>query len=224
MRPDRTRDNPPTEAPIGILGGTFDPVHVGHIRLAIEAYEILQLSAVRMIPLHRPNHRAAPIVNPARRFEMLCAAVDGARLIADDRELRRGGISYTIDTLESLRGDFPQQPLCLLVGADAFHGLCEWHRWEELLGCCHLVVVTRPDSARALEPRLERLVATAATADPDILNSERCGRIYFQPIPLLPISSTDIRARIAGGRDISFLVAPAVQRLIEQHELYKSAS
>jgi nicotinate-nucleotide adenylyltransferase len=211
------------DAPIGILGGTFDPVHVGHIRLAIEALETLRLSAVRIIPLNQPNHREAPVAAAERRFEMLRSSVDGKRLVADDRELRRGGVSYTIDTLESIGAEFSQAPLYLLLGADAFQGLCDWHRWQELLEYCHLVVVARPDTGAALDSRLRRLVDTVATADLDILRRERCGRIYFQPIPLLPISSTDIRARIAGGRDISYLAPPSVQRLIEEHQLYKSS-
>ncbi len=209
-------------APIGVFGGTFDPVHIGHLRLALEAYEILNLSAVRIMPLNKPNHREAPIVNAAMRFEMIRSVVDDDRLIADDRELRRGGISYTIESLEGLHAEFPDYPLCLLIGADAFHGLCGWHRWQELLQYCHLVIVARPDSDKALDPRLQRLLDSVGVTDPDILRNEPCGRIYFQPIPLLPISSTDIRERIANGRDISYLVPPSVQRLIEQHQLYKS--
>ena len=212
----------PDHPPIGILGGTFDPVHIGHIRLAIEAYEILDLLAVRIIPLNQPNHRAPPIVTAERRFAMLRDAIDGKRLVADDRELRRGGVSYMIDTLESLRADFSRSPLYLLLGADAFHSLCDWHRWQELLDYCHLVVVARPETGAHLDRRLQTLVDTVGTEDAGILRTERCGRIYFQPIPLLPISSTDIRARIASGRDISYLVAPSVQRQIEQHQLYES--
>lgn len=208
--------------PIGILGGTFDPLHVGHVRLAIEAYEVLGLSAVRLVPLFRPNHRQPPIAAPGLRLEMLQRTLDGTRLVADDRELVRGGVSYTIDTLESLRGEFPRNPLCLLLGEDAFHGLCAWHRWAELLEFCHVVVVTRSLTPINLEPRLQQFVEQARTTDADILRRELGRRIYFQSIPLLPISSTDIRARIAGGRDISYLVPANTQRLIEQHQLYKS--
>lgn len=216
-------DKSSDDRPIGILGGTFDPVHVGHIRLAIEAFEVLHLSAVRIIPLNQPNHRAPPVAAAEHRFEMLQASVDGERLVADDRELRRGGVSYTIDTLQSLCAEFPQAPLYLLLGADAFQGLCGWHRWRELLEYCHLVVVARPATGADLDPRLRHLVDTVATSDLDSLRDQRCGRIYFQPIPLLPISSTDIRARIAGGRDISYLAPAAARRLIAQHQLYKRA-
>ncbi len=209
-------------APVGVFGGTFDPVHVGHLRLALEAYEVLNLSAVRIMQLNKPNHRGAPVVNAAMRFEMIRSTIDDNRLIADDRELQRGGISYTIESLEGLRAEFSEHPLCLIIGADAFHGLCGWHRWQELLQFCHLVIVARPDSDKALEPRLQQLLDSVGITDSDILRNELCGRIYFQPIPLLPISSTDIRERIANGRDISYLVPPSVQRLIEQHQLYQS--
>jgi len=213
-------DRTPTNPPIGILGGTFDPVHVGHMRLAIEAYEILHLCAVRIIPVNQPNHRAPPVAAANRRLEMLRLATDGKRLIADDRELRRGGVSYTLDTLESLTMEFPRHPLYLLLGADAFHGLCDWHRWQELLEYCHVVVIARPDTEAPRDPRLRHLVDSVVTTDLGILRAEHCGRIYFQTIPLLPISSSQIRARLAAGRDISYLTPPPVQRLIEQHQLY----
>ena len=208
--------------PIGVFGGTFDPVHIGHLRLALEAYEILNLAEVRIIPLNEPNHRATPIVSAECRLEMLRSAIDDQRLIADDRELRRGGVSYTIDSLEELRAEFTEHPLCLLIGVDAFHNLCGWHRWQDLLRFSHLVVVARPDADSALDPRLQQLLSSVGVTDPGILRDELCGRIYFQPIPLLPISSTDIRERLAGGRDISYLVPPPVQQLIEQRQLYKS--
>lgn len=207
---------------IGILGGTFDPVHIGHIRLAIEVSELLNFQAVRFVPLNVPNHRAPPLVDGAVRFEMLAGAVDGERLIADDRELARGGTSYSIDTLTSLRNEFPAAPLCLLLGADAFHGLCSWHRWNELLDVGHLVVVDRPIAATPLDPRLEMLIDAHGTADVADLTRTRCGRIFFQPIPLLPISSTDIRARIAAGRDIRFLVPPSAERMIVAQQLYRT--
>jgi nicotinate-nucleotide adenylyltransferase len=207
---------------IGILGGTFDPVHIGHIRLAIEAAELLNFHAVRFVPLNVPNHRAPPLVDGAVRFEMLAGALDGERLIADDRELVRGGTSYSFDTLTSLRAEFPAAPLCLLLGADAFHGLCSWHRWDELLDVGHLVVVDRPIAATPLDPRLEMLIDARGTADVADLNTAICGRIFFQPIPLLPISSTDIRARIAAGRDIRFLVPPSAERMVVAQQLYRT--
>ncbi|HCU90062.1 MAG TPA: nicotinic acid mononucleotide adenylyltransferase [Gammaproteobacteria bacterium] len=213
-----------TTAPIGILGGSFDPVHVGHLRLALELYELLNLSAVRMLPLNIPNHRERAGASANMRLAMLNLVVDGERLIADDREIRRGGVSYTIDSLESLRTEFSEQPLCLILGADSFQGLCGWHRWEELLGFSHIVVATRPGSDSIRDPRLHRLVESAQVTEPETLHDELSGRIYFQPIPLLPISSTDIRRRVANGRDISYFVASMVAQLIKQQQLYLSVN
>ncbi len=210
------------QPPIGILGGTFDPVHIGHLRLALEAYERLNLSCVRLIPLNHPNHRATPTVSPELRLEMLVSSVDGKRLIADDRELARSGVSYTVETLESLKRDYTHNPLCFLMGADAFQNLCTWHRWDELLNSCHLIVVTRPDSETSLEPRLEDLVTRSEVTDPKRLANELCGRIFFLSIPLLPISSTDIRIRIESNRDISHLVPSSVQAIIQRHHFYQS--
>ncbi|MFT4580675.1 MAG: nicotinate-nucleotide adenylyltransferase [Gammaproteobacteria bacterium] len=210
------------DQPIGILGGTFDPVHVGHLRLAIEALERLHLAHVRLIPLNSPNHRAAPIVDAEGRLQMLQSSIDHNQLIVDPRELEREGLSYTIDTLTTLRTDFENHPLCLLLGADAFDGLCGWHRWEELLDYCHLVVVNRPGSDKNFEPRLQQLLERVQIADPDILGTVLSGCILFLSIPLLPISSTDVRARVAEGRSISHLVSPSVQQTILQNKFYKS--
>lgn len=213
-------DTVDSTAPIGILGGTFSPVHIGHLRLAIEALEGLRLAEVRLLPLNQPNHRGAPSVSAELRLAMLRAAVAGGALKVDDREIQRGGTTYTIDTLVSLRAEYPKRPLCLLVGADALKGFCDWHRWEELLDYCHLIVVSRPSSEAELDVRLAHLINTVEVGDPDILRTEICGRIYFQPVPLLPISSSDIRSRIAAKRDISCLVPRSVQEFIERHQLY----
>jgi len=212
----------PDRRAIGVLGGTFDPVHIGHIRLAIEARELLRLATVRFVPLNQPNHRGPPLVDGATRFDMLAGALDDQHLIADDRELTRGGTSYSIDTLISLREELVDTPLCLLLGADAFHGLCTWHRWNELLDFAHLIVVDRPIARTPLDPRIEALIDATGSTDPDVLNTAPCGSIYFQPIPLLPISSTDIRARIVAGRDISYLVPGSVAGMIEAQQLYRT--
>ncbi|MGH8120697.1 MAG: nicotinate (nicotinamide) nucleotide adenylyltransferase, partial [Gammaproteobacteria bacterium] len=131
--------------PIGILGGTFDPVHHGHLRLAIECCERLALAEVRLVPLRVPPHRKPPRASPEHRLAMLkLAAENKNNLIVDDSELRRKTISYTIDTVSTLRKSSGRTPLCLLLGTDAFNMLHTWHRWQALLDYVHVVIAERP--------------------------------------------------------------------------------
>ncbi len=133
------------EAPIGLFGGTFDPIHYGHLRTAFELLQALKLSQVRFLPTGSPPHREVPMAEPVLRLQMVRAAVAAqSGFVVDDREIRRQGLSYSIDTLTELRADFPQHSLCLLLGMDAFLGLPTWHRWREIFELCHVVVAHRP--------------------------------------------------------------------------------
>ncbi len=130
---------------IGILGGTFDPIHFGHLRTALDVMQAVGLEQVRFIPLHRAVHRGQPETAVSLRLQMVQAAIAGQPgFVADDRELRRAGDSYTIDTLTSLRRDYPQSPLCLLLGMDAFNGFADWRQPEAILRLAHLIVMHRP--------------------------------------------------------------------------------
>lgn len=216
-----TREVRDAGGPIGILGGTFDPVHNGHLRLAIEACEALRLDHVRLIPLNEPYHRAAPVAAPAMRARLLQAAVR-APLTLDTCEIERGGVSYTIDTLLTLRARWPERALCLIIGRDAYHGLPRWHRADELLSLTHIVVAARPDVGTSHDPALDELVANAQAARVDELHDMRAGRVFFLDIPLLPIASSELRARRAAGRVIRHLVPESVDDLITEHSLYLS--
>ena len=133
--------------PMGLLGGTFNPIHHGHLRLALELYERLDLAEVRFIPSAYPPHRKQPSVSSQLRLKMVQAAIaDVPGLKVDDRELWRSGPSYTVDTLSDLRDDYPHQPLCLILGMDAFMGLPYWYQWERLIHLAHFLVVVRPDT------------------------------------------------------------------------------
>jgi len=208
-------------APIGILGGTFDPVHHGHLRLALEVREALALSEVRLLPSAQTNLRAGAHASAAQRLAMLQAALGAgyAGLAVDGREIARGGVSYTIDTLLELRAEAPARPLCFIVGMDAWNALPRWHRWQELLDYTHLVVASRPGAELLRHPAFEHAWAPAPAA----LLARPAGLVHVCPIPLLPISSTDIRARIAGRRSIDGLVPPAVAALIARDGLYRAA-
>ncbi|MGE3847202.1 MAG: nicotinate-nucleotide adenylyltransferase [Gammaproteobacteria bacterium] len=206
--------------PIGLLGGTFDPVHNGHLRVALEAAEALGLDEVRLIPLNAPGHRAAPLASTTARLAMLRAAVR-APLMVDDVEIARGGVSYTVDTLETLRARWPHRPLCLIIGRDAYLGLPSWKRPADLLRLAHLVVAARPDSGAAPSAALDELTANAQADHVTALHQARAGRVYFLDIPLLPIASSDLRARLAASRSIRHLVPDAVDDYIAEQRLYR---
>src|SRR5664279_5297098 len=132
---------PPPE-PVAILGGTFDPVHYGHLRFADDVRRALHLAEVRLVPAADPPHRRGPAATADHRAAMLTlAAAEFPGLVVDERELRRPGKSYTVPTLEELRREFPGRPVWLLLGADAFRDLPTWHRWQELFDLAHVIVV-----------------------------------------------------------------------------------
>jgi nicotinate-nucleotide adenylyltransferase len=208
---------------IGILGGTFDPVHHGHLRLAIEVLEALNLDSIRLIPLNQPNASKSPVASGAERWAMLQAAVAGeSRLVPDDRELRRGGISYTVETLQSLREELPDRPLCLILGMDAFARIDRWHQWQRLLELSHIVIATRPGSP-AMDDDREMAVElrNARVEQPGILRQRPAGSIYSQPIRPLDISSTAIREALRHGRSVRYLVPPAVLDYIHENHIYQ---
>lgn len=211
-----------------MLGGTFDPVHYGHLRLADEVRTALQLRDVRLVPAGDPPHRAGPQASAADRLAMLDLAVrEFPGLRVDARELARTGKSYTVLTLEELRAEDGGRPILLLLGADAFHGLPTWHRWREIPDLAHIVVVARPGSdleaglPEALRPDWTR----RRIADPRRLKETPAGAIYVQAVTPQPIAATAIRAQLARGvhgrSNVRELLPPAVLAYIDQHRLYR---
>ena len=208
---------------IGILGGTFDPVHIGHLRAALEVAEELGLDEVRLIPSARPPHREAPRVSAQQRLALVRLAVAGAeRLSVDDRELCRERPSYSIETLESLRAELgPQVQLFLLLGWDAYCGLPSWHRWTELLEHCHILVMQRPDADAEAPESLRDLQAARSVADPLAMEGP-AGQISFVWQTPLAISATRIRQLLHSGRSVRYLVPDAVLAHIDAHALYRA--
>lgn len=205
---------------IGIYGGTFDPVHYGHLRTALEVQELFGLQQVRLIPCFQPPHREQPSVSAEHRLRMLRLAVaDEPVLEVDERELQRGGPSYMVDTLRSLRAEFDAVPLLLFIGSDAFQAIRSWHRWRNLFDYAHIVVIDRPgsDAAAALgEPFLQSRVC----ASKQDLAKRPGGYLFFQNVTQLAISATQIRQAIGDKRNPRFLLPDAVLRYIRRHRLY----
>lgn len=213
---------------IGILGGTFDPIHFGHLRLAEEMLELANLEQIRFIPAGTPPHREVPQVPALHRSAMVKLAIaDQPAFVLDDREVRRTTPCYTVDTLRELRAELgAAQPLCLLMGGDAFLQLHTWHEWEQLFELAHIVVGFRPGFT--LDERIhstteklrrhyqQRLCAVAA------LSQRACGGIVELAIPKLEISATLIRSRVEENRSIRYLLPNAVADYIHQHHLYIS--
>lgn len=209
---------------MGILGGTFDPIHFGHLRPALELLDTLQLAEVRFIPCRIPAHRGTPQVTAEQRLKLAQLAMIGQPgFVADDRELRREGTSYMVDTLASLRKDFGQEtPLCLIVGADAFRELHTWGRWQDVARLAHIVVMQRPGALQPLPPVLEEWLTPRRVHEAFSLHGKPAGSILFQPVTQLDISATQIRALLAHGQSPRYLLPEAVLAYILDRRLYRS--
>ena len=211
-------------AGIGILGGTFDPVHCAHLRLAIEVRDRLGLDRVLLLPAPNPRLRDSPRADVARRIELLEAAVDGEPgLAVDARELERDGPTYSVDTLESLRGEFPEEAIVFILGMDSFRRLDRWHRWHALTELAHLVVAERPGDALPESGPVAEFLAPRRCDDAAALMSKPAGHIMICAPPLLDISATRIRRLLAEGRSIRFLVPDKVIDVIERTRCYADA-
>ena len=215
----------PAPRRIGVLGGTFDPVHIGHLRSALEVAESLALDELRLTPSARPPHRGTPQVSAEDRLAMVeCAVAGVAPLVVDARELQRNKPSYTIDTLELMRAELAvSDQVFLLLGWDAFCGLPTWHRWEELLQHCHILVLQRPDADSEPPDALRNLLAARSVSDPLALKGPS-GQIAFVWQTPLAVSATQIRQLLASGKSVRFLVPDAVLAYIDAHGLYRASN
>ena len=210
---------------IGVFGGTFDPIHFGHLRTAFELLQSLRLAELRFVPAGDPPHRGAPLAEAGARLAMVRAATaDQPGFVVDDREVRRQGPSYTVTTLRELRRESPQLGLCLIVGMDAFIGLPTWHRWREILELAHVVVAHRPGWRAPDAGPLGELLAQRVTASVDDLHAATAGRIHVSQVTQLEISSTELRGIIVANRDPRYLIPDSVRDIIIETGCYTRPS
>lgn len=207
---------------IGILGGAFDPVHIGHLRVALELYQTLPLREIRFVPCGQPPHRKLPCASVKQRLTMLRMAIqDQQGFCIDEREVRRSGPSYMVDTLSSLRAEFHDAPLCLIVGLDVFNGLDTWWHWLEIPVFAHIIVVHRPGSAGVNRGKVFELLEQRQVGEPSALLKQTTGAILLWPVRQLDISSSNIRALIAQNKSPRYLLPEQVYAYIQAEGLYQ---
>jgi nicotinate-nucleotide adenylyltransferase len=206
---------------ICILGGTFDPVHFGHLRPALDVQQALGIERVHLLPCRTPPHREMPWLSHEQRLALLHLAIeDEPGLAIDTRELRREGPSYMVDTLTSLREELGERPLCLALGMDALAGLDSWHRWEEIPALCHLVVMQRPGNHWPQDGALARQLQAARVADVKDLLALPAGAVLGVTVTQMAVSSTRIRDLLRSGRSARYLMPEAALERIMQENWY----
>ena len=213
---------------VGIYGGTFDPVHFGHLRIAEELVEILHLSELRFLPAGQPRLRHQPLASSFHRSLMLREAIrDNDKFLLDDREVNRVGESYSVESLYELKNEFKgkQIALCFILGMDAFLKLPDWYQWRELFELCHLVVVNRPGHVavidqKGLPPELRIECLHRWTDNAKKLQTISSGYVFTAATTLLDISATAIRGCIAKGKSARYLLPEQVLDYIRVHHIY----
>lgn len=207
---------------LGIFGGTFDPIHIGHLRLALELKQQLALDEMHLLPCYLPPHRAAPGASSKQRVDMLQLALQNCReLQVDTRELQRDKPSYTLDTLMELRAEVgAQTSLSLCMGMDSFCTLDSWYEWRQLIRLAHIVVVERPGYELPTIGPVAELVRRHG-ADVTALKTAAMGAVVIVAPRLLPVSATEIRAQLTAGQSPQFLLPDAVLNYIHAQQLYR---
>ncbi len=211
--------------PVGVFGGTFDPIHCGHLRSALELSERLELAQLRLMPCATPPHRQSTDCTAPQRAAMVELAVAGeSRLVCDTRELQRSGPSYTIDSLIELRQELGEQTsLSLIMGCDALLDIGSWHRWKEILDWAHVVVIARPGWQLPEHGPVAQWIEDNRLSAADGIKQRAAGGILIEELRPLTISSTEIRAMLGSGRSVRYLMPESVLDYIEQHRLYRKS-
>jgi len=207
--------------PLGILGGTFDPIHLGHLGIAKEVHTQIHIEKIKLIPCNKPVHRDIPLVNSEHRVNMLqIACRNSPYLEVDTREIQRSGLSYTIDTLLDLRKDYPDTPLCLILGTDAFLGFTQWGQYNKILENAHLIIAHRPHYEIPMHGELHELLGKHQQSNPLFLFENIAGGVYFQNSTSIDIAASDIRNCVKAGKNLDSLLPEGVYNYIMQHQLY----
>jgi len=208
---------------VGIYGGTFNPIHLGHINAALDVQQSLQLDEMRMVLSATPPHRHQPELSAANRFALLESALQKQPLlIADDCELQRQGPSYMVDTLSTLRQQVTnkQSSISLVLGAEAFSSFMSWHRWQEIIQLAHIVVTTRAGFSDQLSDKLNNYIAPYITTDKSQLKELTHGKIYKLPVAVIDISATEIRRRLKTAEPVREFLPFSVWDIINKHGFY----
>jgi len=189
-----------TNGPLALLGGTFDPVHYGHLKCADEARDKLNLAKLYLLPSAYPPHRNAPCASIKQRLEMLNLARSEFPLLdVDDRETRRSGPSYMVDTLCELRREFPQRPVILLLGQDAANQLHTWYHWQRLFDLSHVVILTRPGTKAAYHRDVVKQIDNRVATNAGEMSQSPAGAVLNIAVASINVSSTTIKSMIGSG-------------------------
>lgn len=208
--------------PIGILGGTFDPIHYGHLRMALELQQQLNLQEVRFIPCREPVHKKTVHATLEQRLHMLhLALAKQPKFLLDEREIKRTTPSYMVPTLESLQKDLGTAPLCLIMGIDAFAGLQSWYRWQEIFNLCHIIAIQRPDFSIPNSSDIAAILQKRQITDPQYLQKKTHGSVLLMKTTLLQISASEIRHQIANQKNPRYLLPDAVLEYIQEQKIYR---
>jgi len=207
--------------PMALFGGTFDPVHYGHLRCADEARQKLGLKDLYLLPAGNPPHRDAPQATAKQRLDMLqLACPEFPHLVVDDREIRRDGPSYMVDTLQELRTGFQDRPILLLIGQDAANLLHTWFHWEQLFTFAHIVILTRPGADTQYIPKLAKQIQTRAASSVQELHRSKAGLVLPLEVESIDVSATGIKSMICAGRSPGAMLPAAVLEYINKNRLY----
>lgn len=210
------------DSPFGIFGGTFDPIHIGHIEPVIEAAKQVNIDKIALMPCHIPTHKSVSSTSSHHRLEMAKLTCQQYPIFyPDDREIKRGKPTYSIDTLRELRQEYPTHPLCFFIGMDSLLTINSWYQWQELFDLCHFIVCQRPDHDTEFSAEIVRLLQCRQVSDTTELHNNLAGKIYIASTKQIAVSSTALRQRLHDNVPVDSLIPESVINYILQYKLYQ---